>query len=261
MIKRAHVYSKQASPTLALNDLNQLISLEPTKHPAALTQRSEVYLQLSNFDAALNDINEAIRLNPEESYFFAVRAHTYFSKNNLSAAKKDLTMALKLDANQTLALIVQGHIYDQEKNWTAALENCRQINQKGKSAPNLIRMARIYQILGNHNEAILNQYEAYELQFKQRYPASLRDHCIFAFFKHESSIYTKGDVFRLNPDEVRKTFLQCNINPITLETMRRKQNPNSFFAGVPSVPSVFNQLDNIDAHRHWENTTTSQSKV
>ncbi len=116
----------------------------------------------------------------------------------------------------------------------------------------LLQKIRYFRYHYNNLELVLNDFETLlslrtdhvETLNKQTIP-SLQSMCKWSFFKHESSICAKGNVFRYNPDKLRNILSNSDITPITLATMRKKFNGNEDI----SAKTVFDQLDSMDIER------------
>ena len=150
-------------------------------------------------------------IEPNNAFALSVRAEVHRLKENLDAALADSNRALEIEPNHAEALRIRSEVH--YKN-------------------------------SNEREGVLDEMRVFELSKTTQVP-SLKSLCKVSFFKHESRIVAAGTAFRLNPDSVRHTLVATGITPITIATMREKQNGTA----VIGAKSIFDQLDSFDMER------------
>ena len=94
---RASAYFLADRLSLAINDLNEAINLEPSYYEAYYN-RGIVYMVLENYLKAIADFNKLVEAMPEWGFAYLLRLTCFVELGDIEAATDDYNSALRLDA-------------------------------------------------------------------------------------------------------------------------------------------------------------------
>lgn len=105
------VITKAAIDQLDLNQLDQLIELNPTK-PVAYCLRAKWYIENGQYQEAITDCNNALQLESNYALAFNERGTAYVALTNFSAAIHDYNHVIQLQpTNSSWTLALRGKAY------------------------------------------------------------------------------------------------------------------------------------------------------
>ncbi|MBF0384820.1 MAG: tetratricopeptide repeat protein [Candidatus Omnitrophica bacterium] len=108
-MSRGVFWAEKGNYNLALNDINNSISLYPD-YTKALLNRAEVYMYLGRNDLAIIDYTKAISLEPDSRLYFG-RGNVYFDKGDPFNALLDFNKAIELNPNCGECFNNRGNVY------------------------------------------------------------------------------------------------------------------------------------------------------
>ncbi|MBX9703969.1 MAG: tetratricopeptide repeat protein, partial [Silvanigrellaceae bacterium] len=197
--KRARTHYVLNNLEAALADLQYGLEREPN-HSIMQAHCGNILHKLERPDEAIGYLNTAIGLDSKNAFAFSIRGAIFYEKKLLDQALSDLKKAETLDSNDYFTLEMLGRIYYEKKEFDKSLaylfqviqhytnennadlyELCGDIFSQQNSSEDaifyykqalkqrdtsqiLLKIAKEYGKLGNFQEEILIQYEAYQHQ-------------------------------------------------------------------------------------------------
>ena len=108
LIQKAEIYYKRRKYHLALDIINEAISLElplsKQKKVEAYELRGNIKTKLSYYFDSINDFNKAIRLDPENASLFFYRGMALCVLDDKDGALNDFNQLIKFEPNNKSAL-------------------------------------------------------------------------------------------------------------------------------------------------------------
>jgi tetratricopeptide (TPR) repeat protein len=124
------IYIAEENITLALNEFNQAIRLNPN-NTTYLKERAKCNSLLNNFSVASEDLNLAIEIDPVDFELRLLRAKTAFLSENYELASEDITLYLKY-FNTEDAIYFAGQISYASGNYFDALKYYNRLMEEAK---------------------------------------------------------------------------------------------------------------------------------
>ena len=121
-LTRGTMYLEMGDTTLALNDFNKSIEIDPYYAPC-YGNRAIVLYQTHRFEEALSDLNEAIRLNTRESGYYINRGLIRYQLNDLRGAMADYDQVVAMDSRNLIAHFNRGLLRFQVGDNNRAIED------------------------------------------------------------------------------------------------------------------------------------------
>ena len=116
LIQKAEIYYKRRKYHLALDIVNEAISLElplsKQKKVEAYELRGNIKTRLSYYFDSINDFNKAIRLDPENASLFFYRGMALCVLDDKDGALKDFNQLIKLEPNNNSAKEMSQYLRD-----------------------------------------------------------------------------------------------------------------------------------------------------
>ncbi len=142
-LQRSTAYQQSGNVAKAINDLSEIINLDP-QYKDALQRRGTLYLSQGNFQEALTDYQRNSVLNPQNNSIADIAA-IYLQQGDYGNSILEAQKALTLNNNDSKALLtlanameaVNNHsgaltLYKQYQNWaTASPQNRQQAEDMG----------------------------------------------------------------------------------------------------------------------------------
>ncbi len=136
-LQRSTAYQQSGNVAKAINDLSEVINLNP-EYKDALQRRAALYLSQGNFQEALTDYQRSSVLNPQNNSIADVAA-IYLQQGDYGNSILEAQRALALNSNDSKALLtlanamgaINNHsgaltLYKQYQNWATASPQNRQ---------------------------------------------------------------------------------------------------------------------------------------
>ena len=130
LINRGAALASQGKYELALKDLNEGITTEPTNKNGYLN-RSLVYFNMQAFDKAIADYSEYLKYDPYSANIWYERGMLRRSLNKSQEAIADLNRAIELDPKLGIAYIERARAYALMGNKAAAQQDYLRAQQMG----------------------------------------------------------------------------------------------------------------------------------
>lgn len=102
------LYLIEGNATLALNEFNQAINLNPA-NTQLLKERANCFLQLDDYTSALNDLNKALNIEPADFDVRYLRARAAYIAEEYEMASTDISLYLKYIGSEE-AIFLAGQI-------------------------------------------------------------------------------------------------------------------------------------------------------
>jgi len=116
LIQKAEIYYKRRKYHLALDIVNEAISLElplsKQKKVEAYELRGNIKTKLSYYFDSVNDFNKAIRLDPENASLFFYRGMALCVLDDKDGALNDFIQLIKFEPNNKSALEMSQYLRD-----------------------------------------------------------------------------------------------------------------------------------------------------
>ena len=116
LIQKAEIYYKRRKYHLALDIINEAISLElplsKQKKVEAYELRGNIKTKLSYYFDSINDFNKAIRLEPENASLFFYRGMALCVLDDKDGALNDFNQLIKFEPNNKSALEMSQYLRD-----------------------------------------------------------------------------------------------------------------------------------------------------
>ena len=116
LIQTTEIYYKQRKYHLALDIVNEAISLElplsKKKKVEAYELRGNIKTQLNYYFDSINDFNKAIRLDPENASLFFYRGMALCVLDDKDGALNDFNQLIKFEPNNKSALEISQYLRD-----------------------------------------------------------------------------------------------------------------------------------------------------
>ena len=121
-LQRARAYAFLELYEPAINDLDQLVSLDP-KNEFAYSLRGLIYYRLQQHEQAINDFAQLIGLSPKSSQYHLMRGLSYAALDQNVRAIEDFDQAILLKPDDFNAYNHRGNFYQKQKRYREAIEN------------------------------------------------------------------------------------------------------------------------------------------
>lgn len=160
---RGAALSKRGEQTLALQDINKALELNP-QYALAYYNRGKIYAGLGENSRAIEDFTTAIKMNPKHEKSFLERGIVQSKQGQLTQALEDFNAALMLDPNDAGAYNNRGIVYKKMGQWEQALkEYDRAIAINPRSAHTYINRGIVWRELKHYDKAFQDMQRAQEL--------------------------------------------------------------------------------------------------
>ncbi|MEN9216019.1 MAG: tetratricopeptide repeat protein [Gloeomargarita sp. HHBFW_bins_162] len=169
----------------ALNDLNQLIKLDPNSALAYMSRGILKALNQQDYQGALADYNQAVQLDPKNADIYGNRAYVRVMLQDFAGATADANEAIRLRPNYDRAYVLRGFVKSQMNDYAGALADASRAVELNPSLADAWLMratAKIYLqnpkgALEDVNQAIkINPKEASSYAIRALAKASLQDY-------------------------------------------------------------------------------------
>jgi tetratricopeptide (TPR) repeat protein len=168
----------------ALNDLNQLIKLDPNSALAYMSRGVIKALHEKDYPGALADYDQALKLDPQNADIYGNRAFVKVMFRDFAGATADADQAIRLRSNYDKAYILRGFVKSQMNDYAGALADASravELNPNLADAWLMRATAKVYLqnpqgALADVNQAIrINPKEASSYAVRAIAKASLQD--------------------------------------------------------------------------------------
>lgn len=126
----AKIYLTEENPTLALNELNQALKLDPA-NTSYLKERAKCNSLLNEYSSALNDLNQVLAIDPVDFESRIQRANIAFKAENYELAGKDIHLYLQYFTSEGV-LFLAGQIASASEDYFNALKYYNQLIMETK---------------------------------------------------------------------------------------------------------------------------------
>jgi PQQ-dependent catabolism-associated CXXCW motif protein len=124
--QRGAAYAALGQFQLAMNDLNQAITLVPA-NAFFLNERGIAFMGLGNSDAALRDFNQAVALKPDFAAAHANRAWVLVAQQRPDEAITAASTAINLDPNLAWAYQNRALAHEAKKEWRPVYDDATKL--------------------------------------------------------------------------------------------------------------------------------------
>lgn len=157
--RRANEYYKHSQYSKALGDINNALKYTPVENVdmrvQSLTLRANIYIMTGKKDLAVVDLTEVISLDPTDANAIYQRANLEFDAGKYSEAKADFQRLQRLSNRSTEALIGLARVAVKENNLGLANEYIDQAVALSPAESEVyVRRASVRQLMGNDNGAV-----------------------------------------------------------------------------------------------------------
>lgn len=168
----------------ALNDLNQLIKLDPNSALAYMSRGILKALNQQDYAGALADYNQALKLDPSNADIYGNRAFLKTMLRDFPGATADANEAIRLRPNYDKAYVLRGFVKSQMQDYAGALADASravELNPRLADAWLMRATANVYLdnpqgALADVNQALrINPKEASSYAVRAIAKASLQD--------------------------------------------------------------------------------------
>jgi tetratricopeptide (TPR) repeat protein len=168
----------------ALNDLNQLIQLEPNSALAYMSRGILKAIKQGDYQGAMADYNQALKLDPTNPDIYGNRAFLKTLLRDFAGATADADQAIRLRPNYDKAYVLRGFVRSQMNDYAGALADANravELNPHLADAWLMRATAKVYLqnpqgALADVNRAIqLNPKEASSYAIRALAKAALKD--------------------------------------------------------------------------------------
>ncbi|XP_035388505.1 uncharacterized protein ttc6 [Electrophorus electricus] len=151
---RHSIYLLRNVPDSALPDLSFIIRHNP-KHADAFKSRAEIYRMRGETTLAIINYTQAIKNNPDNAENYFKRAEMYTKRNEAVLAMEDYAKTFAIDPTRTDALMTHGIYHFHGHAWRVALEDFSLllVQEPANSTARTYR-GRIFTKLGRYQDAI-----------------------------------------------------------------------------------------------------------
>ncbi len=159
----------------ALNDLNQLIKLEPNSALAYMSRGILKALNQQDYQGALADYNQALQLDPKNADIYGNRAFLKTLLRDFPGATADADQAIRLRANYDKAYVLRGFVRSQMNDYPGALADASravELNPNLADAWLMRATAKVY--LDNPKGALEDVTRAIQLNPKEASSYAIR---------------------------------------------------------------------------------------
>ncbi|MBO0333382.1 hypothetical protein J0X12_07145 [Sneathiella sp. CAU 1612] len=125
----------------------ELTEISDKERATYLRKRGMAYGYQKKFSVALDDLNSAIKLDPNNALLFVSKGLIYVEKRDFKSAFREFAEALDRDPNNHQALLSRGLLYEKLNNDENAKEDFQNAINAGAQHPYLLQKARQYGLL------------------------------------------------------------------------------------------------------------------
>jgi len=119
---RGVIHGQKGDNTMALDDFNQALALEPLYAPAYFN-RANVYLRMGEFDRSIENNTRAIAQCPQYTMAYYYRGIAYCIKGKYDRGIADFTQTIALDPKNAEAYFNRGLAYEKKKDFSQAAQD------------------------------------------------------------------------------------------------------------------------------------------
>lgn len=158
-LNRANEYYRSNEYMRALNDVDNALKYMPAKAAddriMALMLRANIYIQTDRPEQALNDLNQVISLDSNNYVALYQRANIYYSTDDFVQSKTDYQRLMRLNSRSPEALVGLARIAVKEDNLGMANDYLEQaVNNDPSNSELYVRRATVRRDMGNHAGAV-----------------------------------------------------------------------------------------------------------
>lgn len=158
-LSRANEYYRNNEYMRALNDVDNALKYIPAKNQEdrimTLLLRANIYKQTDRPDQAIEDLSEVIRLDPNNYVAIYQRANIEYEKEQYPLAKTDYQKLMRLNSRSPEGMVGLARIAVKEDNLGMANEYLEQaVNNDPSNAELYVRRATVRRDMGNHQGAV-----------------------------------------------------------------------------------------------------------
>lgn len=154
---RGNAYLEKKMYDLAIQDLNQAVSLEPD-NAIILNSRGNAFIFNKSYDQALPDLDKAIRIKPDYSHPFVNRGIVYANKGENEKAIQDFDKAISLEPNSILAFASRSMVYIIKGENEKAIQDLDRVAEFIKDDPNLLTVRGILKFYAISPASTINDF-------------------------------------------------------------------------------------------------------
>lgn len=140
--RRGNLYLKKQEFSLAVDDLNKAIEINP-KYAVAYSDRGFAYSKLNQPDLAISNYSKAIELDPSYELPYTNRAFIYIQKAEYNLAISDCDKVISLNPKFAKAYFLKGTALEKNLMFTEAIETYRKVIDNCKAQQADINTAKV----------------------------------------------------------------------------------------------------------------------